>query len=41
MDVVDGTVSIDVSMGGVIGREAETAQRATLVEVQHVNALML
>ena len=39
MDVVNSAISIDVSMGGVIGREAETAQRATLVQVQHINAL--
>ena len=33
MDVVYGTISVDVSVGGVVGREAETAERAALIQV--------
>ena len=40
MDVVYGTVSVDVSMGGVVGREAETAERAALIQVKHINTLV-
>ena len=40
MDVVYGAIPIDVSMAGVVGGQSETTQGTTLVQVQHINALM-
>lgn len=33
MDVVYGAIPVDVHVGGMIGREAETAQGAALIKV--------
>ena len=38
--VVDGSISVDVGMGGVVGRETEAAQRTALVQMQYINALI-
>ena len=39
MHMVNGLVSINVGMGGMVGGEVESAERTTLVEVEHFNAL--
>ena len=38
--VVNGSISVDVGMGGVVGGETEAAQWTTLVQVQYINALI-
>ena len=38
--VVDGSISVDVGMGGVVGRETEATQRMALVQVQYINTLI-
>jgi hypothetical protein len=40
MYVVDGSISVDVSMGGVVGRQTKAAQGTTLVQVQYINTLI-
>ena len=40
MYVVNGSISVDVGMGGVVGRETEAAQRTALVQVQYINTLI-
>ena len=40
MYVVDGSISVDVSVGGVVRRETKAAQGTTLVQVQHINTLI-
>ena len=40
MYVVDGSIPVDVSMGGVVGRETKAAQGTALIQVQHINTLI-
>ena len=39
MHVVYSPISVDVSVGGVVGREMEAAERSTLIQVKHNDAL--